>query len=333
MTRVSTLSSNSRLRSSCSGAGSGRSWARAALLSFLLLLAGHGGCRQAAEEWPKEPVLAKINGETVADSQFLTFQRLNFTDAEGDTEQIPKSDVFREFVIERILLQEAQKQGVVIGEEEVEEQLRNWLHDSQDFSPELRSSARDFLAAQKFIRQQIEPALEITAREMEQFYEAHQESFVVDDQARVLEIMVNEPEQAADVRKQLQDGDFNGFRRQARLYSSAMSAQADGLLGSFQRGDLPEEFERVIFALKPGAISPVFHSGHGYHIFMMQEFVPRHPQRFHEVQETIFEELMAEKERAALNRFVNEKLQSASIEIYDENLRFEWRNANAETSP
>jgi peptidyl-prolyl cis-trans isomerase C len=305
----------------------------AALLGCFFLLYGLSGCRQAAEDPLKETILANINGEKVTDGDFLSFQRLNFTDVEGEAAEIPKKDVFREFVIERLLLQEALKQRIVVLDEEVDEQLQSWLHDTQEVSSELRAATKDFLIAQKFIRQQIQSGLQLTAKEMEEYYEAHKEGFVVDDFVRVLEIMVHDSGEAAQIREELRERDFNRFRKLAKEHSRAMSARSEGELGSYQRGELPEEFEKVIFALKPGAISPVFDSGHGYHIFMMQEFVPRHPQAFHEVQETIFEELMAEKERAALNQFVNEKLQGASIEIYDENLRFEWRNANAEISP
>jgi peptidyl-prolyl cis-trans isomerase C len=307
--------------------------ALAALLIGFLPWAGLSSCRVVTEDSAAEPVLAKINGETVTESQFRSFQRLNFAEMEGEAAEVPREDVFREFVLERLLLQEARKQGISVDGEEVEEQLRSWLHDSQDVPPELRTSTRDFLIAQRLIRGHIGPNLQITAREMEEYYEARKEIFVVDDFARVLEIMVHDPEQASEIRKQLRERDFNGFRRIAREQSRAMSAQSGGQLGGFQRGDLPEEFEKVIFALKPGGISPVFPSGHGYHIFMMQEFVPRHPQALHEVQETIFEELMAEKERKAISQFINEKLLSASIEIYDENLRLEWRNANVEISP
>jgi hypothetical protein len=54
----------------------------------------------------------------------------------------------------------------------------------------------------------------------------------------------------------------------------------------------------------------------------MEEWVPRHAQKFFEVQQQIFEELVAGKERAALEEFLNDLVRNASIEIYDPKLQF-----------
>ena len=56
---------------------------------------------------------------------------------------------------------------------------------------------------------------------------------------------------------------------------------------------------------------------------MMEEWVPRHAQKFHEVQEAIFEKLVGEKESVALEEYVNQLFQSASIEVHDRTLSLE----------
>ena len=58
---------------------------------------------------------------------------------------------------------------------------------------------------------------------------------------------------------------------------------------------------------------------------MMEEWVPRHAQKFHEVQDTIFEKPVADKERVALDQYVEKLLRTASIEVHDEDLQLEWR--------
>ena len=89
---------------------------------------------------------------------------------------------------------------------------------------------------------------------------------------------------------------------------------------------LPEDFEKTIFKLKPGEISPVFRSAEGYHIFMMEEWVPRHAQKFYEVQDALFEKLVADKERLALDQYVEQLFLAASVDIHDEDLDLEWRD-------
>ncbi len=56
---------------------------------------------------------------------------------------------------------------------------------------------------------------------------------------------------------------------------------------------------------------------------MMEEWIPRHAQKFHEVQEAIFEKLVGEKESVALDEYVNQLFQSASIEVHDRTLSLE----------
>jgi parvulin-like peptidyl-prolyl isomerase len=93
---------------------------------------------------------------------------------------------------------------------------------------------------------------------------------------------------------------------------------------------LPEDFEKVIFSLKPGEVSEAFQSGHGFHLFLVEEWIPRHPQKFFEARDRIFEILIASKERAATEAVVNQMLASASIEIYDPSLRFPLRGEGAD---
>lgn len=168
----------------------------------------------------------------------------------------------------------------------------------------------------------------MTLRELQDYYNDHEEEFIVDDSARVLEILVVDRATAEELRKKLRPGDERLFTSMAERFSKGASAVSGGDLGIFQRGELPEEFERVIFSLRKGQISPVFQSTHGFHIFMLDDWIPRHAQKFYEVQKSIFERLTAEKERAALDEYLNQILKNASIDIYDETLKTEWRKNN-----
>ena len=55
---------------------------------------------------------------------------------------------------------------------------------------------------------------------------------------------------------------------------------------------------------------------------MIEEWIPRHPQKFFEVRDRIFEILVASKERSATETVVNQILAAASIDVYDPSLRF-----------
>lgn len=66
-------------------------------------------------------------------------------------------------------------------------------------------------------------------------------------------------------------GDFTSL---ARKYSEGPSKNSDGDLGFFARGRMVPEFEDVVFAMQPGAISDVVKTSFGYHIIQLNEIKP-----------------------------------------------------------
>ena len=268
--------------------------------------------------------VAVINGQRVPSEKFASFVVLHQKGEEDEGVQIHRNELFREFVIKQLVLQEAEREGVLVNELEVQQQLRNWLPEDQLSSPTLIELARDFLKGQKFIHGRIHPQVQLSLGELQDYYQEHEEEFVVEDGAHILEILVNDPALARQIHGQLRPLEIGTFKKIAKLHSQGARAAQGGDLGIFRRGELPEEFEKVIFRLKPGQFSPVFESSHGYHIFMIEESIRRHTQKFYQVQKEIFDRLTAEKERAALDKYLTQLIENASIQIYDETLKFEW---------
>ena len=293
----------------------------------LLALVPLGGCGEEPEEIqasrPQSPTIAVINGRPLLRDQFENFLSQAPADSEEEPTHSRRAARFRDFLLEQLLLQEATRQKITVEEEEVERQLVLWLSQEQEVTEQLRERVRTLLTIQGFIKEEIVSKIEIGNQEIYRYYQTHADQYIIEDEAHVLEVMVEDREQAEEIREQLNFGDTRTFKSMAQGYSQGLTAQAGGDLGTFLRGQLPENFEKTIFQLKPGEISPVFRSPEGYHIFMMEEWVPRHAQKFYEVQETIFEDLVAAKERVALDEYVNRLFEGASIEIHDETLTIE----------
>lgn len=296
-------------------------------LIILLAFAPIGGCAEENEEpqptQTESPTIAVINGRPLLQGRFESFLSLDPDGSGEEPSNFQRKARFREFLTEELLLQEATGERITVEEEEVELQLGRWFSDQQEVTPELRERVRTFLTIQKFIKQEIGSKIKLGNQEMYNYYRFHEDEFIVDDEAHVLEVMVDDRGTAEEIRDQLNFGDVRTFKTLARSYSKGLTAPAGGDLGTFRRGQLPENFEKTIFQLKAGEISAVFRSPEGYHIFMMEEWIPRHAQKFHEVQETIFEKLVAEKERAALDEYVKQLFEAASIEVHDKTLGLE----------
>ncbi len=296
-------------------------------LILMLALVPLGGCGEEPEEiqptQPESPTIAVMNGRPLLRDQFQSFLSLAPDDSEEELTDSRREAQFREFLLEQLLLQEATRQEITVDEEEVQRKLVQWLSQEQEVTEQLRERVRTLLTIQRFIKQEIVSQIEIGNQEIYRYYTTHADQYIIEDEAHVLEVLVEDRDQAEEIQEQLNFGDTRTFKSMAQSYSLGLTAQTGGDLGTFRRGQLPENFEKTIFQLKPGEISPVFRSPEGYHIFMMEEWIPRHAQKFYEVQEAIFEELVAAKERVALDEYVNRLFEGASLEIHDETLKFE----------
>ncbi len=279
-------------------------------------------------------VLGRLNGEAIVEKDFDDFLKITQGELSEDPQPAPRRELFREFLTRRLLWQEAKKAGIEVERVRVEEYAKQWTGREIEETEEFFQPIHEFLAVQKFLSEQIRSEISVDLSETLKYYEQHSDQFVVEDQTHVLEILTVDRAEALRIRRELESGDISDFKQRAKRDSVGVTASKGGDLGFFRRGELPEDFEKVIFALKPGELSEPFKSDYGFHIFLIEEWIPRHPQKFFEVREQIFELLIAEKERVATEVFLNDMLERASIEIYDPSLQFfeEDRSSHEKTN-
>lgn len=292
---------------------------RRGLIPIILLTAcGFPSASYSEDQAPADgpdSVLATVNGEDLTRSEFDRFldsMKESFPERAG---LVQEQQLFVEFVLRRLLLQEADREMIRLSEDEFARFRNEWIPESGDDVPEFEDVLRDFLRIQKLIVQNVRPEVQVTLQDLLNEYDRNIESFMVEDMVWVLEIRVPSREEAEELRTQLIDADARAFQEAAQRFSNGATAEQGGVLGSFQRGDLPENFEKHIFAIKAGQIGEVFQSSQGYHLFLVEESIPRHPQRFYEVQSELFGRLASEKEREAVSDFLKQLWQDASIEI------------------
>ena len=294
---------------------------------FLLMLSVSGGCQQSAplthertEAVSTQKVIARVNGEDLLEQEFYDFLAVTRGELSLASQSAPKRELFRDFMISRIVLQEARKAGTKVESARVERYVQEWTSKEVEEAKDLSQTIRDFLMTQKFLSEKIRPQVDVSLSEILRYYENSTDEFVMEDQAHVLEILTQDRAEAERLRAELEAGDVRDFKETAIRYSVGVTASEGGDLGFYERGNLPEDFEKVIFALKPGQLSEPFQSVHGFHVFLVEEWIPRHPQKFFEVRDQVFKTLIATKEREATDAVLKEMLGKASIEIYDSSL-------------
>lgn len=116
-----------------------------------------------------------------------------------------------------------------------------------------------------------------------------------------------------DAEKQLEAG--TPFAVVADQLSSC--AGNGGSLGWFPMGEMVEEFDQVIFALKPGERSKIFRTQFGYHIALLHERRDEGPIPFEEVKSHLEEEILKEKRDKALSDYLDRLRAKAEVKTVE----------------
>jgi parvulin-like peptidyl-prolyl isomerase len=244
-----------------------------------------------------------------------------------------KSNLLESFVEDRLLLQQAEAKKVeanpqllktMIGQ--MEQGLPGQAAEATDakMNAALEKDLADSLKMQQYLHDYLLKDIAITDAECEAYYTAHIGEFIRNDVVHVREILVGEEAQAKKVLASLVKNRNRNFAELARQVSKSPSAAEGGDLGTFQRGELPEELERVVFALQPGNVSKIVGTKYGYHIFLVEEKVLAHQQRLWEVKDQIKERLQQERERELINKELATLAARYPVVIHAENLDFKF---------
>ena len=189
---------------------------------------------------------------------------------------------------------------------------------------DIAQSMMDSLKIQQYLHDYPFKNLSVTNEECEAYYKEHLGDFVSNDVVHVSEILVDSAEQAQKIQAALKAKHNKNFAELARLYSKAPTAADGGVLGSFQRGELPEDFEKVIFPLTPGNVSKTISTQYGYHTFKVDEKILAHQQHFYEVESQIHEKLLQERQRVALDKELASLTNQMPVEVDRDGLGFKY---------
>jgi peptidyl-prolyl cis-trans isomerase SurA len=145
---------------------------------------------------------------------------------------------------------------------------------------EFRDETRKQMMGER-LKQQKFGSVNVTRREVEEFYENYKDSLgLIPEKFELAHIFINPKatskvkEEAYNLAETLLDSIKNGadFAALAKEYSDDPgSASKGGDLGTVKRGVFYPEFEAAAFALAPGELSDVVESPVGYHIIQLIE--------------------------------------------------------------
>jgi len=158
----------------------------------------------------------------------------------------------------------------------------------------------------------VSPQVSFTEAEVQARYEETRSRYALKDQVSVSQILLKLPPDAqrdaaeearkklADLRERILKG--ADFAALAREHSQDPAAQKGGDLGTFGRGEMLPELEKVAFSLKKGEVSEPLRTAFGYHLIWVRERQIGRQRPLEEVRAEVEKDLREAKARALARR-------------------------------
>lgn len=241
--------------------------------------------------------------------------------AMGNREAV-KEEILEELIQDRLMLQRARRLALSVTEEELDgeaDSLGGKERPEERLPPSWRESLRRRLLIRKVIQRDLYDPVRIAPGEAEAYYREKRASYRREERVRALQIVLRDPHRIPIVRNRLKKGE--DFAKVAREESVGPEAKRGGDLGFFSRGTLPDPIDRVVFAMKPGAVSSPIRTPYGYHILKVLQREEGRPPDDRAVREQVIEDLKKARAEAAYGPWMEALRASATIEIRKDALR------------
>ena len=203
------------------------------------------------------------------------------------------------------------------GEENYKKALAAQGISEADFRKELEKGAR----VNMLVNQACAHVADPTEDEVTAFYEAHKQEYVEPHQVLCQHILVKGSNDAAlDKIKEIRErivNDKADFAEEAKKHSDCPSGAQGGSLGWFGRGMMVPEFDKVAFEMKKGEVSGIVTTEFGYHIIYKADERGGGQQTIVDVHDQIKDLLRHEARGKAMDAYVAELREKATIEYKD----------------
>ena len=199
------------------------------------------------------------------------------------------------------------------GEENYRKALEAQSLTEDAFRKELEKGAK----VNKLVAQACSEVPEPTEDEVASFFEAHKAEFVEPPQVLCQHILVKGTsseafEKIRAIRERIVAG--GDFAEEAKKNSDCPSGAEGGSLGWFGRGMMVPEFDKAAFEMKKGEVSDIVTTQFGYHIIYKSDERGGTAQTLVDVHDQIKDLLRHEARGRAMDAFVAELKEKATIE-------------------
>lgn len=266
----------------------------AALLGSAAVLTPSLASAQAGAAKPADPVVARVNGREVKQSEVINAIRQLGPQAQ----QVPPQQLFP-----------AMQEQVVNGKLVADAAYKQKLQDSPE-AKEMLKRAEEEIVEQVYLQKQIET--KFTPDNLKRAYAEFVKNNPAQEEVRARHILVKTKPEAEALIKQIKGGgDFVKLATEQKIDTAAAGQGGD--LGYFVASEMVEPFSKAAFAMKAGDVSstPV-ETSFGWHVIKVED----KRQRPVPTQEQAEPQLRSEIAQQAVKDIVADLRRTAKIELY-----------------
>ncbi|HEX3013009.1 MAG TPA: peptidylprolyl isomerase, partial [Methanobacterium sp.] len=238
-----------------------------------------------------------------------------------------KDQAFNDLVTQSLIRQDAEKQGVKVSTDEIDNSLKQIKsaysqQDSEGYNKFLKSMGlnekelsevlKNELLYQK-MQDKVSAGISVSDADVKQYYEKNKSSYVEAGGIEIYHILVKTEKEANEIIAKLKNG--GDFAQLAKQYSLDSSKDNGGDLGIVNANtNFVPEFKNAALKLKPGEITttPV-KSQFGYHIIKAGEKKAAYQKGYEEVQSEIKAQLEKDQKDTAFNKYLSSLRSKAKI--------------------
>jgi len=272
-------------------------------------------------------LLSEVRGRV---SEILS--RLPPEKREKEKENLEKK-VLEDMIEEKLFLLEAEKKGLKVEEEEVEEELRRikekFPSEEEFFRTlkeegkdlwELKQNIRENLLIRKVIQQEITSKLRVDEEEIRKFYEEYKEDLTPPPSVNISQILLkfeHSPEELKNLVKEIEERLRKGedFYSLAREFSEGPYRDKGGRIGYLPETQLLPEIRIKLKSMKVGEVSSPIKCPDGIRFIKLEGIKKSPPPSWEDLREKIRRIILRRKTQEAINRWIEEKKKEYHVEV------------------
>jgi parvulin-like peptidyl-prolyl isomerase len=295
-----------------------------------------------------EQIVAKVNGDIVSQDEIA--RSLKELNAQLKTQGVTgiqyrqeldsrEKDILRDRIDELLLTQKGKELNINVDSEVskymAQLQRQSGIVDTDKFHDYIRqqsgmsyedflSQAKDSMLTREVIGQEVGRHINITDKEIQDYYDAHKSEFIREEKVFMSEILIStQGKDAAAIAaaqkkaQQISSDAAKGerFTDLARDNSDAATAKDGGFLGSYKKGDLEASLEAAVWDKPKGYVTPPIKLPTGFDVFRVDDHTRKGLAPLAEVKTEIESQLYGPKMQPKIREYLTQLRKQAFLQI------------------